>query len=197
MKTPIAIISYPNLFEAKGFDGSDPKFSAAFIFEEGTDISELEEAVVRIAIAKWGKAAKAALLSGKLNSPFRTDAKPGYPEGCTFFNARSDNRPGVVSRVPDPANDGKPTAITDPGAVIAGAKVIGAVTPYAYDRNGNKGVTFGLDHVQLVRPPTQEERLDGRVAASDTFDADEDAAANLDDLAVNGGLSDNLSDLSS
>ncbi len=196
MRTPEAIISYPKLFTPDAFGGGEPKYSAALIFPEGTDLSELEAAALEVAVAKWGDAATAALSSGKLRTPFRTDVEAkGYPEGSTFLNVRSKQQPGVVSRIPDPENGGKPTVITDEGSIVAGARVFAAISPFAYDNNGNKGVSFGLNHIQLIRPPTQDERLDGRVAASDTFDSDEGAVASLDDLESDDGLSDDLGDL--
>ena len=199
MITPEAIISYPHLFTPDSFDGDensdDAKYSAAFIFVEDTDISGLEKVVIDTAVDRWGPKAKAALVSGKLRNPLRTDIKPGYPEGSTFLNARSKNRPGVVSQVPDASNDGKPTVITDKDAIVAGARVFAAISAFAYDHKGNKGVSFGLDHVQLIRPPTEEERLDGRVAAADAFDADKNAVADLSDLEEDDGGLDELSDL--
>ena len=42
-------------------------------------------------------------------------------------------------------------------------------TAFAYDNNGNVGVSFGLNNVQKLREGT---RLDNRVAATDEFTAD-------------------------
>ena len=186
MKTPEAIISYPKLWVPDSFGGQEPKYSAALIFLEGTDLTELKQAAIDVAVAKWGADAGAMLSAGTLRSPFRTDTEAkGYPDGATFLNVRSKQRPGVVSQVPDLQNGGKPTVITDEGAIVAGARVFAAISPFAYDNNGNKGVSFGLNHIQLIRPPTQDERLDGRVAAEDTFSADVNAVADLSDLEDN------------
>ena len=197
--TPEAIISYPKLFVPEAMsDEPDAvkKYSAAFIFPEGSDLTELKDAAASAAREKWGDKAGAMFSSGALRSPFRTDVEAkGYPEGSTFFNARSLQRPGVVSIYPDPNNGGKPTVITDEGAVVAGARVKAAVSVFAYEVKGNKGISFGLNSVQLIRPPTPEERLDGRVAAQDTFAADKDAVADLSDLEEDNGESDDLSDL--
>jgi hypothetical protein len=40
---------------------------------------------------------------------------------------------------------------------------------FAYDTNGNKGVSFGLNNIQKLG---EGQRLDGRKAATDEFDAD-------------------------
>lgn len=176
--TPEAIISYPNLFEAdeKG------KYGCALIFLEGTDLKELKDAAVAVAVDKFGDKAGPMLASGQLNSPFRTDveSKPGYPEGATFFNTRTNRRPGVVALWAD--ENGKPAIITDPELIIPGGRVKALVNAYYYDVDGNKGITFGLNGIQLIRKPTAEERLDGRIAAEDAFEVDVNAVADLSDL---------------
>lgn len=200
--TPEAIISYPKLFKAEAYEeGDTPEYSAALIFPEGTDLKELKVAAITALKEKWGEKTQALLKAGKINSPFRTDVEEkGYPEGSTFFNVRSRRKPGVVSIYPD--ENGKPSIITDEDAIVAGARVKVALSVFTYDVKGNKGVSFGLNHVQLIRKPTEEERLDGRVAVEDSFAADLEAVADLSDLegvgsddapAASGG--DDLSDL--
>lgn len=118
----------------------------------------------------------------------------GYPEGSTFINARSTNPPGVVSVIPDPSNDGKPAQIVNAkgdvryqdGTVLSGAREVyagargrGLLSVYAYDVSGNKGVSFGLNGVQVTG---DGERLDGRQNPADVFEADEDVAGDLSDL---------------
>ena len=49
----------------------------------------------------------------------------------------------------------------------------------AYDNSGNKGVSFSLAGVQIIK---DGDRLDGSIAAVDAFDADMDAVADLADL---------------
>lgn len=175
--TPEAIISYPKLDEPESFEGGDAKFSCALVFLEGTDLTEMKGAVAAVAKEKWGDKAGGMFRSGALRSPFRTDAEAkGYPEGSTFFNARSKQRPGTVSQVPDA--EGKPTLI-EASVIYAGCIVKAFLSIFAYDKAGNKGISFGLEHVQFIR---EGERLDGRVAAADVFAADADAVADLSDL---------------
>jgi len=50
-----------------------------------------------------------------------------------------------------------------------GAGVRASVSAFAYDSNGNKGVSFALNNMQKV---SEGERLDGRAAADDEFTAD-------------------------
>ena len=190
VKTPEAILSYPNIFEPRGMENQTPKYSACLIFPAGTDLKELKAAALAAAIERFGKEVKVgqttipinkALQTGVLYWPFRDEpddvAAKGYPEGCTFFNARSQRKPAVVSIYPD-AN-GKPSVIEDPEKVYPGVIVMATVDPYTFDREGNRGVTFGLGNLQVIR---DGDRLDGAVAASEEFDADLTAAADLSDL---------------
>jgi hypothetical protein len=101
--------------------------------------------------------------------------------------------PGVVSRYADPVTK-KPRKVTkdeqvpgNPNEVYAGCLIRAAVNAYGYDRQGNKGVSFGLNGVQKV---DEGKRLDNRVAAEDTFEADlSEAPASIDDLASTSGQS--------
>ena len=174
--TPEAIISYPHLFEAVAVnEGEKKRYSCALIFRDGTDISELKNAVIEVAVEKWGSGASALIANGQIAIPFRTDtAAKGYPEGSVFFNARSTRQPGVVASYADPLT-GKPARIDDPEVVFPGCIVRAHLACYAYDKP-RKGVTFGLNGVQVLRVQGDDvERLDGRVAAENTFEADPDA----------------------
>ena len=173
--TPVGRLSYPHLDAPQtGFDGAKPKYSASLIFEKGTDISALKKLVEVAAEDKWHKKAKAMLDSGKLSNPIRDDweDKVGYPEGCTFLSAKSDRQPGMVLNVKGP--DGRPKGV-DPEDIrdtfYPGADVRFSITPFAYDVNGNKGVSFALNNIQKV---SDNDRLDGRVSAEDDFEATEE-----------------------
>ena len=177
--TPEAIASYPTLDKPEAMnEGEAPKYSIALVFPKGTDLSELKAAALQAAEEKFGKEkAHAMIKAKKLTLPFRTDGEEkGYPEGSVFFNARTQRKPTVVSRVPDA--DGKPTVIS-PDAVYPGAIVRASLSAFGYDVKGNKGVGFGLNNIQFVR---DGERLDGSRNARDEFAADEDAVADLSDL---------------
>ena len=59
-------------------------------------------------------------------------------------------------------------AIIDPSRVYAGVWAIIHTNCYAYDNKGNRGVAFGLEHVQIVR---DDEPLDGRTKVDSAFKA--------------------------
>lgn len=188
LKTPEGQLSYPFLFESRAKmdakEGDKPRFSTVIVFPEEADLSELKSLVLNKAKEKWGEKAGGMFRNKDLRTPFRkSDEKPekGYPAGSTYINAWSTNRPGVVSIYPDPNNKGKPTIIPpeDSDKVYPGVFAKLLVSVFHYDQKGNKGVSFSLAGVQIIR---DGERLDGAVAVQDAFDADQDAVADLSDL---------------
>jgi hypothetical protein len=181
--TPKAILSYPRLFVAEKQDPDDPnekaKFSCALVFPKNTDLKELKQAALEAAREKWGAKADAMIRGEKLRMPFRTDSTDkGYPEGSIFTNVRTTKRPGIVSIYPDP-NTGKPLPIVDEEEMYPGVVVRASLAVYAYDVKGNRGVSFALNNLQKV---ADGERLDGRMAPEDEFEADMDATADLSDM---------------
>ena len=189
--TPVAMCSYPHLFEAwAGEDGQDPKFSIALVFSEEAQASPeykaMKAAVLAAAEKKFPKKSVDMIRNGQLRLPFRDDAEDkGYPKGSTFANARSKDKPGVVSRHKDA--DGNAIVITkeeqvpgEPNDVYAGCMVRASLTAYGYDKAGNKGVAFGLNNVQKW---AEGERIDNRMAAVQEFEADlEEPASSVADL---------------
>lgn len=180
--TPEAQISYPHIFapDEKG------KYSAALVFAPGTDLRAMKVAAFEVAAEKFGEPkAKEMLKKGILrfeggpHHTFRTDGEAkGYAEGAVFVNARGAKQPGVVSIYPDPKT-GKPLPITNPEEIYAGAIVRASLVPYWYEVDGNKGIAWGLNNLQKIR---DGERLDGRQAAEDEFEADADAVVSLEAL---------------
>lgn len=187
IQTPVATLSYPHLFTASVMKGetdmTKAKFSAAFVFPAGTDLTEMKSAVLEVAREKFGVDTDQLIAAKKLYLPFRTDGdEKGYPEGSVYVGARSKDQPVVVSLIPDPNNlgpdgKGRPMVITSQVEVYAGIQVRGLLSVYAYDTSGNRGVTFGLEGVQKI---ADGERLDNRVNPVNVFEADPDAAASFD-----------------
>lgn len=180
--TPEAILSYPHLFEPQVDRKGKEKYGCALVFPEGTDISAMKKAAVGVLVDRFGKEKTKELLKTQADDllPFRNDwEKKGYPEGSVFMNVRTTRKPGIVSTVPDPKNNGRPMVIDDPDEMYPGARVRASIRPFWYDVDGNRGVSFALNNLQKVG---EGDRLDNFVAAADEFDADEDAVADLDDL---------------
>jgi hypothetical protein len=196
---PLSVISYPHLDVAQASQqaGKAAKFSCAFIFtpelladpKEKALFKALQDAAVAAVKEKWGDKAEALLKSEGFKKGFRRDWEAkGYPEGSIFITARSTQQPGIVYSHSDPETIGegkKPKPAKMPQDKIKAEMYPGVIgrpllTVFTFDQEGNKGVSFGLEGIQKVREGT---RIDGRVAAEDSFDVDLSIApASLDDL---------------
>lgn len=182
--TPEGVLSYPKLFtpelgpEAK--PGDKPKYGTTIVFAPGVDLAPLRSIIAAVAKEKWGEKATAMFQSGALRSPLRKDAEEkGYAAGSIFINARSTEKPSVVSRYAGP--DGKPLVVTDEAEIYPGVHARISISAFAYDKAGNKGVSFGLNHVQKLG---DGERLDNRKKAQDEFDADLKEPASIEPAAT-------------
>jgi hypothetical protein len=171
--TPQATLSYPALFAPKEALDGKLKYSCCLIFTRNADLKPLKDAARAVAVGRWGL--KVMLKESQLKWPFRDGAErsaAGFGPNTTFINVTSERQPGVVSRFA--GADGKPTVITDPDELYPGCVVRASLGAFSYDRNGNRGVSFGLNALQKLG---EGKRLDGRVAVEDEFDALEDDLA--------------------
>lgn len=177
--TPEAMLSYPNLDEPKVPQGqTEPVFSCALVFAADADLSAMKAAVKAVGEEKFGDKFAAMVKAGKLKLPFRTDGEEkGYPEGSTFINVKSKQKPGIVSRYA--GSDGKPMPITNMAEIYAGCFVRASLRAFAYDNNGNRGISFALNNIQKLK---DGQRIDGRMKAEDEFTAEESAPTGMDDL---------------
>lgn len=171
--TSKAMLSYPHLDVPQlPQDGKGkPKFSATFVFPEGTDLSALVAAAEAAAEEKWAGKSKEMFRTGALRSPFRKDAEAkGYTPGSIFVNTRSERKPGLVYL--HAGADQKPARIEEEkvkDVLYPGCFVRAQLRAFAYDSNGNKGVSFALNNIQKL---ADGERIDGRQDATEAFEAD-------------------------
>lgn len=169
LMTPRFRASFPHLFEARAVnEGGEKKFSICMLFpKDDPGLEEIKAACERVGRDKFGKAYDSLMKTGKLRMPFRDGTEKeeyeGYGEGVEFANATALRQPGVV--------DQKLQRILDPGQIYAGSYCRATVTPFAYDVKGNKGVSLGLNNVQLL---ADGDRLDGGASPESEFDAVED-----------------------
>ena len=179
--TPEALLSYEHLFEPTSPEGSgaEPQYSACLVFNKETDLSDLKKAVDDAGKAKWGEKYDSLKESGSLRLPFRTDRlkEKGYQNGSIYLNVRSKQQSGIASKYAGP--DGKPQLIKDPAEVYSGCKDRATLSVFAYEKAGNRGVSFGLNNVLKL---DDGERLDGRLKAEDDFEAIEDKPADIDNM---------------
>lgn len=181
--TPNAILSYPHLHQPQPAKaGQKPKYSAALIFtpaelatpDGAAKFKALQDAAVAVGVEKWGKEKFESYLKGEnFKKGFRRDAKEGYPEGSVYINVRTEQQPGMVYSWPEAgSNPPKPAKIPLEKVreeLYPGARVRASVVAFAFDTDGNRGISFALNNIQKIG---DGERIDNRVDASREFDAD-------------------------
>lgn len=163
--TPFAILSFPTLFTPRPkVYGGEPQYSCTLLFSPEMQQTEafkaMKAAAHEVFVARFGDKAKP---SGAYSNPFRDAAEKdyqGYEEGWVFISPSTKKKPDVI--------DADLQQILVPDDIWAGQLVRGYVNPYAYDRGGNRGVSFGLNGIQLVN--ANMPRLDGRLSAAKAFD---------------------------
>jgi hypothetical protein len=169
--TPVGTLSFPHLFIPKPkteAPGAKRVYSCSILFDaeaqQSPEFKALEKALVDTAKAKHGDKINLKTLS---DWPIRDAAQKeyaGYGPGMVYISPWTNGEdnsppPGIV--------DGRLQKVLDPSKVYAGALVRANVTPFGWTFSGKKGVSFGLNHIQLV--DTSTPRIDGRVAAEKAF----------------------------
>lgn len=170
--TPPFRVSFPEVFEKKGYDGSEPKYSVTMLFYPGK-MSDKEKAQFQAmkgildeaCRAKFGKPLKEMAENPNFKRGIRKgEEKPdseGYGAGCIFAKASSLKQPGLIDR--------DRTPIMKEDDFYPGCWARATVTAYAYD-NKSKGVAFGLQNLQKLG---DDGSFSGRVAADDDFEKNE------------------------
>ena len=168
--TPYATLSFPNLFTPKPrAEGGEPVYSCALLFDESAQKSKEYKAMQEACMAAFKEKFGATASTKGATFPFRdasekSDKYQGYEEGVMYINPWTKNKPGIV--------DARLQDVLLPEQVYAGQVVRAQVAPFAWTNSGKKGVSFGLNHIQIVKHDAP--RIDGRVAANKAFDALED-----------------------
>lgn len=166
LNTPYGTLSFPALFQPRPrADGGEPVYGASIIFDPAAQASpaykSLQDACIEAAKKEWGD----KLPLKQIKMPFRDAGEKaakwaGYVDGHTFLSPWSKTKPGIV--------DARRHEILLPEEVWAGQLVRFNITPFAWFNTGRHGVSFALNHVQVIRTDTP--RIDGRGKAEDVFD---------------------------
>ena len=175
-------LSYVHLAEPQSFNGGKAKYSTVAMIPK-TDT---------VTVAAVNACIKAAYLKGEtilknkgilpplsaIRSPLRDGdiERPDDPAyaGCWFINAKSDKQPDVVDTNTDPM---------DAAEVYSGCYARVAMNFYAYNTNGNRGISAGLNGLQFVRDGEplgshfDAQKEFGVIEADDPFAAEEDFLA--------------------
>ena len=168
-------ISFANIWEPKGINGSEPKYSVSCLIskEDRATLLKIHNAIE--AAKEEGKARK---WNGKLPPNLKLPMHDGDVDrpddeaysGMMYFNANSKDAPQVVDRKKNP--------VTDPMLVYSGCYCYVSVNFYPFAASGNRGVAAGLGNIQFVK---DGERLAGRTSAEADFDVLEDEEDALGD----------------
>lgn len=135
------------------------KYAITMLFPANADLSPMKRLAHAAIVKKWG--ADTSKWPSNLRQPFRDQGEKsfeGYVKGCKFVTASSDRRPGIVDQNVAP--------IIDESRVYSGCWCRASVRAYTYDQQGNRGVSFGLQNVQLIR---DDQPLAGRSRPEDDF----------------------------
>lgn len=174
--TPPVRLMFPELFRAAPVmkDKNKMRFQATLLIPPSVDMKPFHEAVKAAMLADWGAVQR---ISGR-SSPFkRCDDQEkqynGMAPGWVMIRTNSKFAPHVV--------DQKRQDILEEDRIFAGCWCRFAIHAFTWD-DPERGVSFGLDAVQLIREDT---RLDGRKGPEDLFEevaVDDDVAPPFDEV---------------
>ena len=143
--------SYANVWEAKSINGGTPKFSVSLIVPKSDKVTvEKIKAAIQAAYEEGQAKLKGNGRSVPPLTAIKTPLRDGDTErpddpayaGCWFISAKSDKKPDVVDQNADPM---------DSALLYSGCYARVAMNFYAYNTNGNRGITAGLNGIQFVR----------------------------------------------
>lgn len=174
LNTPYATLSFQNLTTPRPrVEGTEPVYSCTLLFDQKAQKSSaykaMKDACVAAAKKEWGENVNLK----QIKMPFGdagTKSYDGFNAGDTFIRPWSKNKPGIV--------DADREDVLLPEEIWSGQLVRANISPFAWTHSGSgKGVSFGLNHVQIVKSEGQR-RLDGRPQAKSVFDDGEVSEGN-------------------
>lgn len=154
--------SYAHVFEPKGFNESDKKYSVSILIDK-RDKDTIEK--VKRAIENATKAG-ITKLGGKIPANLKTPLRDGDTErgedeayrSCYFLNATCKTKPAILYK------NGKP--LTDSTDFYSGCYGYASINFYAFNTNGSKGIACGLNNLMKTK---DGDFLGGRSRAEDDF----------------------------
>jgi hypothetical protein len=157
--TPKCRMSFPVLFDPQtppNQPTGKKRYSVALLIPSGCDLTLLKEAAKAAAKEQWGEKVPQNVKNPLLDAGKYT--YNGYEEGMTLLRPTTLNKPGIVNA--------KGENVTDESEVYPGRWCVASLRAYAYDVSGNRGISFGLQNIQLL---DHDEPLGGRARAEDEF----------------------------
>ena len=139
-------LSFPNLFVAKGFKGSEPKFGAVFLLDKkkhASLIEEIREASIKLAKEAFGgKVPKKCIMC--LHDGEEKEDVDGYGEDVMFLTSSNKKRPQVINR-------DRSALVEEDGIIFAGCYVNASVNLWVQDNDFGKRINASLSAVQYVK----------------------------------------------
>lgn len=181
-------LAFPEVFKPKAAqEGGNAKYSVTMLFPKDNSplIPSLNGALALMAIRKllfdavkekWGEDKSkwpASIRAIDFKTYVSPNGKDGWPlrdgdlvewdgfGGMFFIRASSQFQPGLVNAKLQP--------VLDPTEVYGGLICRAQINAYAYDTNGNRGVTLGLNNLQILKDDGTI--FGGKQNAADVFDA--------------------------
>lgn len=171
-------LSYVNLLEPQKFEGqAQPKYGCVILIPKSDKVTLKK---IRNAQKMAWEAAKDDKLKGikweKVKHTLRdgdeemdTEEHPEYKDHY-FMNVSSVQKPQIIDRYKNP--------VTSTDEVYSGVYARVSINAFAYNTSGNKGISCGLNNVQII---AKGDYLGGRSSADSDFDEYEDDEEDLDD----------------
>lgn len=169
-------LSYCHLFEPfSSFEGQEPKYSVVILVPKTDKATINKIKAAQQAALEVGKATK---FGGSIPKNWKNTFRDGDEEadleknpeygGHYFMTISNKTRPGIVDQSVQP--------IMDQTEVYSGCYARVSMNAFAFSASGNKGVSFGLNHVQKI---SDGEPFGSITKAEDDFDEIEDDAESL------------------
>lgn len=171
-------LSYVQLFQAKQFNENQKAKYSCVILVPKDDTATINK--IKAAQKAALKDGESKVFGGKIpsgwkntfrdaDSPEEADTLEANPEYANhyFMSVSNPQKPGIIDRDKEP--------ITDPQDLYSGCYARVSLNAYAFNQQGNKGVSFGLNNVQKLadgEPLGNISRAEDDFA--DEFDAGDD-----------------------
>lgn len=193
IKTPGCRMIYPHLFQPvlprNETDEKKKKYQVTLLIPKDADISMLKDAVRQ---ARDDKFSAQQQKTSKLRLPFiKTEDEPRFVELADEYpymirsNANVGMGPGVVDHMAQAVSEDDAADEVYPGRWCRAS-----LSAYAWDHpQGGKGVSLGLQNIQLLEHDDVLTIAGGKPRATDEFDA-----AEIDDMG-DAGADDDMDDL--
>lgn len=192
LRTPVGIVSFPHVFKPQKNDQDKDVWSMVLLIPKSTDITELKNAINKVAKAKWGLKTK----DMKLNYPLKDGdtlrgedgelKKDKYPEyaGHYVLTMNSYNPPVIY----DPKKKKIEGDENPPSGFYAGcfAHAVISIKPYDFKK---KGVKCWLQGAQKTK---NGERLGGGISDDDFDVIESDDPEDIDTDEETGDVEDSL-----